>query len=402
MEKDSRMSSKHGQHGGDRISATDKALLDATLGMLTQGEEFKGESSRKHPRYSPANTEASVTLEHPGGSRVNCQAGVYNISNGGSLIILKVYAHKGTPISLRLRTFDNEEVMVTGKIAWCNYWDKGFHRAGVEFKNPIELRHFVDPKVWVEQTPIDAQALWADHRTALHIDNDPLEINTISMLIQNANFSCEHTEVMGSALDMVQQNLYDLVILSDGLADNNTVESVEQIRTSGYRGPILVLGSSTQTQDLTKAGQGEIAVIPKPVQLATLLALLRDLFDRDTDIATGTGKIYSALKPSQCSDERLNEYVGLIARCAKQLDQALKADDYNASVRICNSLHSSGTGFGYSILSSTAAEVIQALNASCSAQESAVSIRSLIRLISRIAARENAAPEPTNNTKRAA
>ncbi|MCA9303641.1 MAG: PilZ domain-containing protein [Phycisphaerales bacterium] len=390
------------QHDGENLSSTDKALLDATLGMLSQGDLSGGESQRKQPRYSPVNTEATVILDQLGGSRISCQTGVYNISTGGALIIIKAYAHKDTPISLCLRTIDSEEVMITGRIAWCSYWDKGFHRAGVEFKSPIDLRHFVDPKVRIEQTSNDAQTLWAERRSALHIDSDPLEIDTVAMLIQNANFSCEHTEVVGSALDMVQQNLYDLVIISDNIADINTVDSIAQLRDNGYGGPIIVLCSASSTQDLTRGAKGEVTVLHKPIQLATLLVMLRDLFDRDMDIVNGTGKIYTSLRPEQCSNDRLEVYIGLISRCARQLDQALKADDYDTSLRICNSLHSSGTGFGYPILSTTASEVIQALNASCSAQESAVSIRSLIRLISRIRSRENASGDAKTTGKRVA
>jgi|GEM_PF-3891010 len=57
--------------------------------------------------------------------------------------------------------------------------------------------------------------------------------------------------------------------------------------------------------------------------------------------------------------------------------------DISASA-VCNTLHATGAGYGFAVLSDTANNAVTALNASCSAKESAADLRKILHMVERI------------------
>jgi DNA-binding response OmpR family regulator len=367
-------------------SSPDQALLVQTLSMIDQNDGGHRAWNGRDPRFCPAYPEANAIIEHPGGSKVTIPVVIYNISASGAGLATRVYLHRLTPITLELITHDGEVILVDGQVQWCEYYENVVHRTGIRFSDKIQPRYFVDPDVWMRESVDDGESLWATDRKALHVEEDRLEANAITMLAKNANIECENAVTIGQAADLVQANSYDLVLLSDTLSNENAVEAVSHLRTSGYSGPIFVLTTSAHCREDAFSGLGVNAILSKPVQLVPMMSALRDLFEQETTLS-GTQPIYSTLTAAQCSTHALEEYLALTAQCALKLDEVLKTDDLSVALKLCTSLHSSGAGFGYQELSATASDVIQSLNASCSVRESAVKVRSLIRFLSRLKSR---------------
>ncbi len=389
------MSSEETQ-GQSKQNTSDRALLVQTLGALDESDGGHRAWNGRDARYCPAQPDATAIIEHPGGSKVSTPVVVYNISSSGAGLATKLYLHRLTPITLQLVTHDGSIVPAQGKVQWCEYYENGMHRTGVRFDTKIKPRAFVDPEVWLRESNGDADSLWSVSRKALHIEEDELEANAVAMLTKNANIKCVNESTMGRASDLVQSNSFDIVFLSDTMSDGNAVESVSHLRTIGYSGPIFVLTAGCHTKDESFEGLGVNAVLPKPVQLVSMMSALRDLFEQGEELS-GTQPIFSSLTESQCSTESLKKYLELTTKCARKLDEVLKTNDLNVALKLCNSLHSSGAGYGYNELSKTAQDVIQKLNASNSVRESAVQIRSLIRLLSRLDSR---APEESEHEDR--
>lgn len=130
-------------------------------------------------------------------------------------------------------------------------------------------------------------------------------------------------------------------------------------------------------------------MIVKPVQLGSFIVTLRDTFEKKSDLLGESSNIYSNLTKAQCTDSQLDEYLRILNQLSKQLENCISKDNYEKSLKICNSLHATGAGFGYAILSTTAANTIKSLNASCSAKESSTEIRKLVRLVARMRSRKD-------------
>lgn len=379
------MSSNQGD-GQTKSSDDTNGDLVQSLGSIDDNDASHRAWNGRDPRFCPAYPEANAIIEHPGGSKVRIPIVTYNISASGAGLATRVYLHRLTPITLELITHDGEVALVHGKVQWCEYYENVVHRTGIRFDEKIQPRLFVDPEVWIREATDESDSAWKNERVALHVDDDELEANAISMLLKNANFKCESTETMGQAADLVQGHSYDLVLLSDTLDEVDGAEAVSRLRTCGYSGPIIVLAESAHKREDVFSGLGVNAIMSRPVQLVPLMSTLRDVFEQGSMLC-GTQPVYSSLTAAQCTTESLEKYLELTKKCAAQLNEVLKTDDLDVALKMCGSLRASGAGYGYEVLSSMAADATQALNASCSVRETAVKIRSLIRYMSRLAVR---------------
>ncbi len=371
-----------------RLRAPERQALLRSLLALVNDEYRNIHDRRKHNRYVPLHTDAIAELEHPGGSKVSCAILVYDIGNRGIGFATRSYLHQDTTITISLRTNDGEMTKIQGRVNRCEYYDNRFHRVGITLTEKIDPRIYVSNGEWEQHTSRIDDKSWMTPRKALHIESDELGSNAIEMMLGNAKIACTKATTIGKALDAIHTDSYDLILLSDTVDQSGVLNVLTQLQSNGYAGPLIVITSTTYTCDKTLTDLGVHTVLHKPVQLTPLIAALRNIFENRDDVLNESSNIYSNLTQAQCPDKHLFEFLRVTKEISKQLESSISNDDYSRALKNCNSLYSAGAGFGYPILSSTAASAIQSLNASCSAQESAMELRKLIRIIARLHPRE--------------
>lgn len=371
-----------------RLSKAEKDSIIESINLRANTSQSTQKGSRKHPRFRPVFTDVVANFEHPGGSTDSCPALLYDMSTGGVGLAVRGFLHKGTLVSLNLKTIDNEKCTVSGVVRWCNYFQKQIHTVGVSLYDQIDLKNFVPEEQWMQHLIDSEDVQWATTRTALVVDENSIEFSVVSMMLKNAKIEAVSADTLGSALDIVQKTTYDLIVLSDALDDSMASEEVlSKFFLNGYVGPIVVLTNSKETREYPLRNAGAACVIQKPLELAPFLSDLRDVFLDTHSALAGTSPIYSTLSQEHCSNETLAQYIHLVVESAKKLDAHIINDDYPAAAKICESLYSTGTGYGFQALSSLAHDVLKSLNASCSVKESATDIRKIIRFVGRLQSR---------------
>ncbi len=342
---------------------------------------------REHHRFDPAASEVMVQFEHPGGSIDYGYALIYNICTYGAGLVYRGFLHKGTKLTVFLKTTDGEEYIAKGTVRWCEYYDKQVHIFGVQFNSPVDPKDYTTEEEWVNFALNSDDNTWTQSRRALIAEPDILKFSVIQMMLSNGNISTTNCETLGSTLDHIKSNLYDLILLSDTLDETvPTKEVISQIKAHGYSGP-LILSTSGDPTDLVSKYPGINTAIQHPFDLAQLLAVIKDILEQTSSLDQSTEPIYSIISEEYCTTERLDEYIRLVTMITQKLETSIKNDDYQLALKFCNSIYSTGAGYGYPLLSEKAQSVIKELNASCSPLESASSIRQLIYLIKRIQSR---------------
>jgi len=366
-----------------------QALLQSLL-ELVEDEYRNVHDMRKSNRYVPAHTDAVAELEHPGGSKVSCAILVFDICKNGIGFATRSYLHLNTPITIFLRSNAGEVTRIPGRVSRCEYYDNRFHRVGVVLNHKLDPRIYVTSEQWELSSSNADDKSWMEPRKALHIESDELEANAIEMMLGNAKFSYTNAESLGKAIDAVQKNSYDLVLISDSIDQSGVLSTLTKLQSNGYAGPLVVIASTKYSCDQTLKELGVHAVLPKPIHLAPLIVVLRDIFENRGDTMIESANLYTTLTEAQCPDEKLILFLRVAKELSKQLDSSISNDDAPRALKNCNSLYSAGAGFGYPILSATASSAVQSLNASSSVKESAGEIRKLIRIIARLHGRKDA------------
>jgi len=371
------------------LSDSEVSTLLQAIKVRSKAYNSNQEDKRKHHRFTPFNHEAAATFEHPGGSTDKCHALLLDISISGVGIALRGFLHKGTTISITLQTNDGEEHIASGIVRWCDYFEKQVHMVGVSLFDHIDPRNFAAEAEWISLSINNDDTTWMTDRTALVIEEDPIELNATRMLLLNANIELTKAETIGAAIDLIKDAPFDIVVLSDSAYDKLTIQqSIEQLKTQGYTGPILVFSNYAKTRKDTLINAGAIAVIQRPTELPAFLVELSDIFTNDSNPAESTAPIFSTLSNEHCSDAFFDEYINLVSESIPRLELSIKNDDPAPAIKTCRSLYSTGSSFGFPLLSSTAHQAVNSLNASCSPKESAIYIRKLIHIIRRLRAAE--------------
>jgi hypothetical protein len=373
-----------------RLKIPERQALLRSLIALVNDEYTNIHDRRKHNRYVPVHSDATAVLEHPGGSKVSCAILIYDIGVHGIGFATRSYLHQNTPITISMKTSDGEMTKVLGRVTRCEYYDNRFHRVGVVLNSKLDTRIYISEDEWDQHTSKSDNKNWMIPRKALHIESDELEANAIEMMLSNAKISSTNVSTMGKAIDAVQKNSYDLVLLSDTIDTSGVLSTLTHLQSNGYAGPLIVIASTKYSCDKTLSDLGVHSVMPKPIHLVPLISTLRSIFENRDDILSESSDIFTTLTEAQCDNTKLNEFLRVAQELGKQLDACISNDDYPRALKNCNSLYSAGAGFGYPVLSSTASVAVQTLNASCSAQESATEIRKLIRIIARLHGRKAA------------
>ena len=370
------------------FSAMDLRVINEELYRLKHGGESRGACKRVNTRYTPAHTMCRARIEHGGGSGVDRLVYVVDLSTNGIGLIHHGYIHLNTTIRVEMLTTDGERVYLRGTVRWCSYLSGNLHMLGLQLVEPANPKHFVDSAVWLSQPEDNVDRYWSVRRRALYMNDEPLEHGAMKMLLENANIDCIPAATVGAALDSVDTGQFDLVIMEDQVDGTGCEEVVHSLQSRLYAGPVAVLTTNRGRVEDQAIAAGANVVIDKPVQLNTMLTILRDLFEESEDPTNGSSPVYTSLSTEQCSNESLSGYLGAVADMAHKLNTCIAADDTAGALKICRSLHSTGAGYGFEMLSDTAGAAVNALNASASVLESKSDVRRLIRMIGRLRGRD--------------
>ena len=381
-------------------------LSDIDIKALIRAKELRKKrqtnalaKKKRHHRFTPVNHEATAVFEHPGGSKDRCRMFLLDISASGIGIAIRGFLHKGTTITIHLRTNEGEDRTLSGIVRWCEYYDKQVHMVGISLAELIDPRYFTTESEWITHSTSTDDNAWMTDRTALAIQDNEMEFKALKMLLLNANVQLSQAETIGAALDRVQEAPYDLLLLFDSPHDKaQTQQSIKDLIAHGYTGPILALTNNSKTRKDILIDAGAHSVIEQPIEIPTLLAKLRDIFINPPSPVDSTAPIHSTLSSEHCSEAFFDEYIKLITDSIYRLEHAMSTDDAPTAINTCTSLYSTGSSFGFPLLTTVAKQALNSLNASSSPIESSTHIRKLIQIIKRLKVPESDKAKPGRQT----
>lgn len=112
-----------------------------------------------------------------------------------------------------------------------------------------------------------------------------------------AGYVVDLAETAGAAESLASEMDFDLVILDIMLPDQNGLDAARHLRRDGYKGPILFLTALADTKTkVTGLDAGADDYLTKPFSFEELLARIRALLRRRSDVGVGTELQFADLK----------------------------------------------------------------------------------------------------------
>ncbi|WP_428391468.1 response regulator transcription factor CtrA [Lichenicoccus sp.] len=126
----------------------------------------------------------------------------------------------------------------------------------------------------------------------LLVEDDVTAARGISLILKNAGFTVDHTDMGQEALEMVRRYDYDLILLDLMLPDIEGYEVVRRMRAARLSTPVIMLSALCRPQAKVKAfAVGADDFITKPFDHAELVARMQAILRRSKGYSEPTLRV---------------------------------------------------------------------------------------------------------------
>jgi CheY-like chemotaxis protein len=118
----------------------------------------------------------------------------------------------------------------------------------------------------------------------LLVEDEPINQKVVQFMLDNLGYSYDSAISGYSALDLIKENTYDLILMDIQLPDINGIEVTKQIRSQGITTPIVATTAYSFDDELQSyIASGMNDVLLKPFRQEQILNLIQKWTYRSTD-----------------------------------------------------------------------------------------------------------------------
>ncbi|MCB9837806.1 MAG: PilZ domain-containing protein [Phycisphaeraceae bacterium] len=345
------------------------------------------ELSRRNEDRSPLHlVDVPVQVTHPDGGIGKFLVCIRNISSGGLAFIHGGFLYPGSKVVVQTPTIWKGVETLTGKVASCRHVNGQSHEIGVQFDKPCDRRRYL---TLPGETPLDPDPDVHERNElvgrVLYVDSTPADAKLVAFHLKNSRVTVETASKIQEAIEKVKSVAIDLIMCSSAIENTGEESAIEALRNVGFKGPVVLVtnsGDAGRTDSAADGDLGQVQTLPKPYSPAKLIAVLSACLSETN--ALGEGPIYSELASNPDAVELVEYYLGYVEELTAQLRQAIENDEYDGALTTCRTLMETGSGYGFTPISTTAKAAVTELSASMSINESISEIQRLLSVCSRI------------------
>ncbi len=297
-----------------------------------------GASKRQHKRYRYRQNHLTAEIRQPGDPEsVRYIVEPIDLSQGGISFLFGGYIHSGSNCSVRLISLHGSWSDVEGVVVGCKFIAGNVHQIQVRFIQRIDPQHYCSAAI---------------HHRVLLVEDDPMIGKLAMTMLNKLGASVDSATDGETALKMVGQNVYDLILMDIQMPGMNGWDTTRALREKGYSGRIVAATAMTRPEDRQKCLEaGCDDYIPKPHTLENLAKVLESVSEEP---------IFSTLSDDPSMMEFVESFVSNLPSRIRSIEDALAKKDDVQIESLARSLKGEGTSYGFEILTEQAARVEEA------------------------------------------
>ena len=184
----------------------------------------------------------------------------------------------------------------------------------------------------------------------LHIGAEALDFALLQHQLQGTAIQLVHEADLQKAVAETRRTAFDAVLCDMLLGTTHGGETIAEIRTTGFRGPIIAVTAERDQASLRKAKQlGASEVLLKPYSPATLVGILSERLSASDSLSSSAEPILSTL-PRDCSLAPLIvDFVKAVKAAAAAIRVAAEQGNMEQVRSLCLQLQGNGSSYGFKI-----------------------------------------------------
>jgi CheY-like chemotaxis protein len=302
--------------------------------ILERLDRLSAPSPERRSRRYPFRPKALIVrMRQPGATQTSAYQVIgRNISGGGISFLDGGFVHNGSRCTMQLMTPHGSWSDVAGTVIRCRYVESNVHEVAVLFD------HAIDPAQYCPE---------AIRRRFLLVEDDPSAARLASFHLEQLHVKVESVSSGKIALQRTSEDMYDVVLLDMDMPEMTGFEVAEALRKRGYGGMIVAVTGLTQEGDRERClAAGCDRYLPKPCTRDSLSELVCSLHKEP---------LFSTFHDDPSMTDLIREFVAELPKRIRSVEAGIAQKDIAALVQVFRALKSDGAGYGFGIISDTAA-----------------------------------------------
>ena len=313
---------------------------------------------REAKRYEYRVPRLVVKMQQPGaGHLVTYIAPSRNISAGGLSFLHGGFVHMGTRCIAQLITPHGSWHDVSATVVTCRYVGASIHEVALKFDEQL------DPAVYCTA---------AVRTRVLLVEDDPSTARLAIHYLEQLNGVVDQAQDGEKAVEMAMNAAYDLILMDMELPVMSGFDATRELRKRGYSGPIVAATAMTREEDQIRCREaGCDRFIGKPYARQELQALVDSLRDEP---------LYSSFHGDASMADLIITFVDDLRTQVRSLQATLAENDAGAFEQVIRVLKSQGKGYGFEVITDTAAVIEEELRGGAPLDELKGKVDDLVKL----------------------
>lgn len=326
---------------GTRLVRTirlDDELVTQILDELDAAGEAHGKD-RRAQRYCYRVKGLVMQMQQPGfATPISYQVPTRDMSAQGMTFLHGGFVHPGTRCMVQLITRYGTWNNVNADTRLCRYVQANVHEIVIHFDQEV------DPAIYCAD---------AVQSHALVVEDDPLMARLARFYLEKLNAAVDHAENGKIALEFVNKNTYDVILLDMIMPVMDGFEVVRTLRGKGFSGIIAAVTGLTKPGDREKCLEaGCDLYFAKPLTESDFITLLGSI---------RAEPLFSNFHDDLSMRPLIHEFVAELPAGLRALEQAMVDQDVATLEVLARKFKGEGAGYGFDIITEVASKIERGL-----------------------------------------
>ncbi len=374
-----------------RLGAADKQkLIDYVEHMARKPVE----DCKRGLRVNFVGRKVLVKITSSEGQSMVCSVVPRNLSRRGLAFVHGRFVYPDSKCEVTIPMLSGKWCVLKGVIRRCRHVNGIVHEISVVFGETIDLNQFV--RLSTEQAErhlaemtedgLGEEDIKGSRGRVLIVDDLAADRRLFKMWMEKMGFAVKEAGDVGTVLQLLNQNRFDLYIVDANLGDEDGVELIMHLRGQGVIAPVISASANDAPEFKKRANDaGASAVMSKPFDFGELRKNVFEVMSIDAQAEADDTPLYSDLGDDGDMIPLIDDFVKGLAVYVAKLRSANADADFDNLSRLCRNLKGAGSSHGFAPLSAAA----DAIAASLGEREKDVnrirsSVNGLLQVIHRV------------------
>jgi CheY-like chemotaxis protein len=366
-------------------------------------------SKRRHPRLVFRRRDILLRVTHPGGGTIERTVWTRDLSIGGIGFIYNGFLHRSTTCQLTLPKRLGGVETLKSTVIHCTLVQGSYHLVGVKLTEPAFPKAFLLPHE-MAMSKSSATVVSGTHYVnpaalsgaILVVDSGEIDRALLTHCLQACSVHLDVASTFSQAMAKLarsDQAPPDLILCDISIPDCSGTQAIVKLRESGFAGRIIAMSVEFSEQQIKGCwAAGVDGILNKPYTAAELYALLSSTMEQaEGGARDGDGIVSELVSAGNATEDVIrlvSNYIARVYETVQRMKIAINKQELTEVRDLCQTLHGTGSGFGFPQLSKAAKEAVRSLDSSCSLAESITELRALQLIATKLSADPDAAASP--------